>query len=36
MNMIKERLTEAIEAKNNDTKSFVWKMAKNSEGAKIS
>lgn len=33
MNMIKERLTEAIEAKNNDTKSFVWKMAKNSEGA---
>lgn len=30
--MIKEKLIEAIEAKNNDTKSFVWKLARKSDG----
>lgn len=29
---MKEKLTEAIEAKNNDIKTFVWKLARNSEG----
>lgn len=32
MNLMKEKLTEAIEAKNNDTKSFVWKLARKSDG----
>jgi len=32
MNMMKEKLTAAIEAKNNDIKSFVWKLAKNTDG----
>ena len=32
MTQIKEKLTKAIEEKNNDIKSFVWKFAKNSEG----
>lgn len=32
MTLIKDKLMEAIEAKNNDIKSFVWKLAKNSEG----
>ncbi len=32
MNLMKEKLTEAIEAKNNDIKTFVWKLARNSEG----
>ncbi len=31
-NLIKEKLTEAIEAKNNDIKSFVWKLARKSDG----
>ena len=30
--MMKEKLTAAIEAKNNDIKSFVWKLAKNTDG----
>ena len=30
--MMKEKLTQAIEAKNNDTKSFVWKFARKSDG----
>ncbi len=29
---MKEKLTAAIEAKNNDIKSFVWKLAKNTDG----
>ena len=29
---MKEKLMEAIEAKNNDTKSFVWKLARKSDG----
>ena len=29
--MMKEKLTEAIEAKNNDVKSFVWKLARNKQ-----
>lgn len=32
MTLMKEKLMEAIEAKNNDLKSFVWKLARNSEG----
>ena len=32
MTALKEKLTEAINAKNNDVKSFVWKLARNSEG----
>ena len=32
MSLIKEKLTEAIEAKNNDIKSFVWKLARKSDG----
>lgn len=31
-NLMKEKLTEAIEAKNNDIKSFVWKLARKSDG----
>lgn len=31
MTMMKEKLTEAINAKNNDVKSFVWKLAKNKQ-----
>ncbi len=31
MNNIKDALTAAIEAKNNDVKSFVWKLARNKE-----
>ena len=30
--MLREKLMEAIEAKNNDTKSFVWKLARKSDG----
>ena len=32
MTVMKEKLMEAIEAKNNDTKSFVWKLARKSDG----
>lgn len=32
MSIIKEKLTQAIEAKNSDVKSFVWKMARKSDG----
>ena len=32
MTALKDKLTEAINAKNNDVKSFVWKLARNSEG----
>ena len=32
MNVMREKLTEAIEAKNNDIKSFVWKLARKSDG----
>lgn len=32
MNSLKEKLTEAIEAKNNDLNSFVWKLSRNAEG----
>lgn len=32
MSIMKEKLTEAINAKENDVKSFVWKFARNSEG----
>ena len=32
MNTLKEKLTEAINAKNNDVKSFVWKLARKSDG----
>ena len=32
MSIMKEKLTEAIEAKNNDIKSFVWKFARKSDG----
>lgn len=32
MTALKDKLTEAINAKNNDIKSFVWKLARNSEG----
>ena len=32
MSILKEKLEEAIEAKNNDTKSFVWKLARKSDG----
>ena len=32
MTMLREKLMEAIEAKNNDTKSFVWKLARKSDG----
>lgn len=32
MNTLKEKLTEAINAKNNDTKSFVWKLARQADG----
>lgn len=31
--MLKEKLTEAINAKNNDVKSFVWKLARKSDGS---
>lgn len=31
-NLMKEKLMQAIEAKNNDVKSFVWKLAKKSDG----
>lgn len=33
---MKEKLTEALEAKKNDLKSFVWKLARNSEGVQES
>lgn len=32
MTALKDKLTEAINAKNNDVKSFVWKLARNAEG----
>lgn len=32
MNSIKEQLTQAIEAKNNDINTFVWKLARKSDG----
>lgn len=32
MSILKEKIEEAIEAKNNDTKSFVWKLARKSDG----
>jgi hypothetical protein len=32
MTVMKEKLTEAINAKNNDVKSFVWKFARKSDG----
>lgn len=32
MNTLKEKLTEAINAKNNDVKSFVWKLARKADG----
>lgn len=32
MTVMKEKLMEAIEAKNNDIKSFVWKLARKSDG----
>ena len=32
MTVLKEKLTDAINAKNNDVKSFVWKLAKKSDG----
>lgn len=32
MNVMREKLTEAIEAKNNDIKSFVWKLARKADG----
>lgn len=32
MTVIKDKLMEAIEAKNNNTKSFVWKLARKSDG----
>ena len=32
MNVMREKLTEAIEAKNNDIKSFVWKLARKTDG----
>lgn len=32
MNTLKEKLTEAIDAKKNDIKSFVWKLAKKTDG----
>lgn len=32
MTIMKEKLTEAINAKNNDVNSFVWKLARNSDG----
>lgn len=32
MTVIKEKLTEAINARNNDVKSFVWKFARNTDG----
>lgn len=33
MTMLKEKLTEAINAKNNDVKSFVWKLARRADGS---
>jgi hypothetical protein len=33
MTMMKEKLTEAINAKSNDVKSFVWKFARKSDGS---
>lgn len=33
MTMLKEKLTEAINAKNNDVNSFVWKFARNRDGS---
>ena len=32
MNVMREKLTEAKEAKNNDIKSFVWKLARKADG----
>lgn len=32
MNTLKEKLTEAINARNNDVKSFVWKLARKADG----
>ena len=32
MTTLKEKLTEAINAKNNDVKSFIWKLARKSDG----
>lgn len=32
MNTLKEKLTEAINARNNDIKSFVWKLARKADG----
>ena len=32
MTVMKEKLTEAINARNNDIKSFVWKFARKSDG----
>lgn len=32
MTMLREKLTEAINAKNNDVKTFVWKLARKSDG----
>ena len=32
MTVMREKLMEAIEAKNNDTKSFVWKLARKTDG----
>lgn len=32
MNTLKEKLTEAIDAKKNDVKSFVWKLARKADG----
>lgn len=32
MTVMREKLMEAIEAKNNDTKSFVWKLARRADG----
>lgn len=32
MTVLRDKLMEAIEAKNNDTKSFVWKLARKSDG----
>lgn len=32
MTVMREKLMEAIEAKNNDTKSFVWKLARKADG----
>lgn len=33
MTMLKEKLTEAINAKNNDVNTFVWKLARKSDGS---